>query len=719
MARRAKSEDLLDLAFVSDPQLSPDGLSAACVVTRIVKGSLGEDGAGEGHKGDNRTDGKDDYRPPRYQSRIHLFDLEEPRSAAGRGGKRLPRRPSEGKAFTLSEYSDTSPRFSPDNRRLAFTSVRKEGDKPQLHVIALGGGEAVKITAMKAGVGEFAWHPDAARIAFVSRGVYRDAAAERGLPRRVRRRYFRADGGGHRPEEPAQVYLVAADGGDSEKLTDLEFSPRSLLFSPTGDALYLLAPGDEEADSSFAADILRIDLKSKAVTKVLEGLVFGGNLGISPSGRWLSFTAPANLSGDRPDLASPSGLWLLDLKATSGGKRSKAQPRLLSDPDLDVLPSLGGDSRYGSMPDAPIWSQREDGSEGLVINRFVNGRSDLARLGLQGEFEPFESEHDAVTSFGGRAGLARYVFTAEASDRPGELYVRYEDGREERLSGINDAWRKRLRLTAAAGPFPLPARKGGKSGARAKGADLQGRERVQYWTITAPNPRPDKAAVLEVHGGPHTAYGNGFYFEFQLLAARGYSVIFGNPRGGSSYGYAFATSLLGRYGSVDADDVVDIGEAGLAALGDAKAPLHLTGGSYGGFMTNWLITQTDRYRSAVTQRSISNWTSMYGTSDIGPRFVEREIGGIPWTDVDKLWQQSPIKHVAKVKTPLLIEHSEDDFRCPIEQAEQFFTALKRLGTVEVEFVRTPGEGHELSRSGRPDRRVARLDAIVAWFEAHP
>ncbi len=706
MARLPVAEDLLDLGFVSDPQLSPDGLRAACVVTRIVKGEApAEKGKADGRGKTGKSAGAA-YTPPRYQSRIHLFELAETRS------KR--HRPSEGTVFTRSEYTDSHPRFSPDGSKLAFLSVRKEGEKPQLHVMPLAGGEAVRITDLKAGVGEFAWHPGSGRLAFVSRGDYVDENAERGLPQRIRRRYFRADGGGQRPEVPAQVYLVNAGGGAPVKLTDFEYTPGDLAFSPSGDELYLLVAGNEEADSNFSFDVVKVDLDSKAVTKLAADVPFVGGGTVSPSGRWLYLIAPS-VPGD---LASPNGLWVIDVSKAGG--RGKREPRLLSDVDLDTTPSLGGDSRYGSMPNAPVWYQDPDGGEGLVANSFVDGRTRLARISLDGRLTEIDSEHDAMTSFNTLTGSGRLLFTAESSDKPGELFVRYEDGSEQRLSSINDTWLKRLSLATAEGPFELkPPRKAKKgSYASASRSDHDGRERVQYWTLRSAKPRADEAAVLEVHGGPHTAYGNGFYFEFQLLAARGYSVIYGNPRGGSSYGFSFATSLLGRYGSVDADDVVDIGDDGLARLGTPKAPLHLTGGSYGGFMTNWLVGRTDRYRSAVTQRSISNWTSMYGTSDIGPGFVEREIAGVPWDDLDRLWEQSPIRHVAFVKTPLLIIHSELDFRCPIEQAEQLFTALKHLGKVDVEFLRFPGECHELSRSGRPDRRIANLEAIVGWFETH-
>ena len=175
--------------------------------------------------------------------------------------------------------------------------------------------------------------------------------------------------------------------------------------------------------------------------------------------------------------------------------------------------------------------------------------------------------------------------------------------------------------------------------------------------------------------------------------------------------------MQGRYGTVDAADVMAIANAARAAHTDPGAPIHLTGGSYGGFMTNWLVTQTSMFRSAVTQRSICNWLSFYGTSDVGYGFAAQEVGGNPWADLEKLWEQSPLKHVANVETPLLIIHADEDHRCPVEQAEQLFVALKQLGK-ETQFIRFPAEGHELSRSGRPDRRVARLEAILGWFDAH-
>jgi len=277
------------------------------------------------------------------------------------------------------------------------------------------------------------------------------------------------------------------------------------------------------------------------------------------------------------------------------------------------------------------------------------------------------------------------------------------DGSVATLLDPNAELAQRYALRPVEGPFQVPGGSGTAS----------------WWRMSPRKPRIDRAIVVQVHGGPHTNAGYGFSFEHQLLAARGYTVVFANPRGSSSYGAAHATAMLGGYGTVDADDVLAVVDHAAQSHDAPDAPVHLTGGSYGGFMTNWLVGRTDRFRSAVTQRSICNWTSFYGTSDIGYRFAEHEVRGNPWEDLEALWAQSPLSQVANVVTPLLILHSDDDHRCPVEQAEQWFVALKRIGKAETRMVRFPGEGHELSRSGRPDRRIRRLDEIVGWFESHP
>ena len=657
MPRQLETEDLFDMRFVSDPRVSPSGDRVAAVVTSIVSG--------------------EDDVPPRYRSRIHVFDVE-----SGSAGGSL----DHDTQFTRSEYSDSAPRFSPDGRYLAFLSVREEKKPAQLYLIPLAGGEARPLTAHEAGVDEFAWHPDGERIFYTSRGEEKDDREEKGHPLRVKRMRYRGDGQGVYPGTKPDIYAVGLTG-ESRLVRAYDESPGMLVFSADGSSLFLARPANERDEADFRADVVALDLASGAETVLAHGMRGINGLAPSPDGRYL-----AVMAAHRDDMASHTGVFLVDLEG-------RGEPVLISG-DLDVSPVESGDSRHGSQPNRPVWTVDGSGDPALIVNAHTGGLTGLGILSLAGELDRFRADGNRATTAFSAVVPGPIAFVAETPTSPCELWVRHTSGEETRLTSLNVEWSSRLRLATPEGPFE---------------ANDHG---VRYWVMPSPEPRPDGAVVLEVHGGPHTAYGNGFMFEFQLLASRGYTVVYGNPRGSSGWGHDFAANVLGDYGGDDAADVMDILDAALGRLGRQDRPVHLTGGSYGGFMTNWLLGVTDRFRSAVSQRSISNWTSMYGTSDIGPRFVEHEIGGAPWADLDTLWRQSPIRNAAQVSTPLLLIHSEQDWRCPIEQAEQFFSAIKRLGGSEVELLRFPGEGHELSRSGRPDRRVMRLDAIVGWFEDH-
>jgi dipeptidyl aminopeptidase/acylaminoacyl peptidase len=223
--------------------------------------------------------------------------------------------------------------------------------------------------------------------------------------------------------------------------------------------------------------------------------------------------------------------------------------------------------------------------------------------------------------------------------------------------------------------------------------------------------------VLEIHGGPHGMYANAYFHEFQLLAAQGYVVVYGNPRGSQGYGSDFSSCTKEVWGTSDMPDVMALVDhvIGLGYVDTSR--LGVTGGSYGGFMTLWVVGHTERFKAAVTQRPVSNMHSFYGTSDIGSTFGDYETGGTPWANTEKFIKMSPIAYVDKIKTPLLIVHSEEDYRCPIEQSEQLFVSLKMLGQT-VEMVRFPNESHGLSRMGKPIHRIERLQAILGWFEEY-
>ena len=239
------------------------------------------------------------------------------------------------------------------------------------------------------------------------------------------------------------------------------------------------------------------------------------------------------------------------------------------------------------------------------------------------------------------------------------------------------------------------------------------------WVLLPKDYDPSKKypAILDIHGGPKTVYGTVFYHEMQLWANMGYFVFFTNPRGGDGRGNEFL-DIFGKYGTIDYDDLMKFTDVVLdkyPAIDASK--VGVTGGSYGGFMTNWIVGHTDRFACAATQRSISNWISFYGTSDIGMFFTEDQIHGNIFDSVEKLWEHSPLKYVKNVVTPTLFIHSDEDFRCPMEQATQFYTAMVDRG-VEARFVMFHGENHELSRSGKPKHRVRRLEEITNWMELY-
>jgi dipeptidyl aminopeptidase/acylaminoacyl peptidase len=241
--------------------------------------------------------------------------------------------------------------------------------------------------------------------------------------------------------------------------------------------------------------------------------------------------------------------------------------------------------------------------------------------------------------------------------------------------------------------------------------------KIQGWLLKPPDFDPTKRypLLLYIHGGPHAQYGNTFFHEFQLHAARGYIVVYTNPRGSMGYDETFAAIIRGNWGDVDFKDIMAAADFAASLPYVDESRMAVAGGSYGGYMTNWIVTHTDRFRCAITDRSVVDLVSMAGTSDF-PFKPDGYWEGNFWDRPEKLWEQSPLRYVANVKTPLLIIHSEGDLRCPIGQAEELFAALKRLKK-EVVFVRYPQEtSHGLSRSGPPDLRLDRLNRICEWLD---
>ncbi len=618
-----------------------------------------------------RTQEEDPHKPdksekdvpkPRYKSAIYLSDGGAP------------------KQLTSGEKRDSAPRWSPDGSRLAFVSDR--AGKPQLFALPLSGGEARQLTFFKAGAGEAKWSPDGSTLAFLSRGDDEEGREERGEALVVTRLRYKFNGAGFLPEQARKLYLLDLQGGQAGENQPRELHApateiQDFVWKPDGSGLLFVAAVDEAAEAAWQSEVFELSLSGE-VRQVT---------------RWnsaLSALAPHPDGGRFAALGHPQDK--LNTEDTHAFEFDMAggEPRRL-DTKMDVPAGniVAGDCHVGALPGRPVWL-----GDQLTLQYTVGGSCGVFKL-ENGEGKPLVYEAGEVVA-GFTANANGLACLRESEHAYPEVYLNGQKVTDCAAQLGDVPQRKAERVTVQ----------------NDEGAEIEG------WVL---RPEGDGLpAILTIHGGPHTAYGHGFVHEFQLFAERGYAVCYANPRGSVGYGQAWSEAIHGRWGSVDQADLLAFFDACLQKFPELDAgKTAVMGGSYGGYMTNWITGHTDRFGVAVTDRSICNLVSFNGTSDIAPRFWHDELGleFIRSADIDSLWDMSPLKYVENVRTPTLIIHSEEDLRCPIEQAEQWFTALKLLGT-ETRFVRFPGETHELSRSGRPDRRVARLNEYLSWLDGH-
>ena len=361
------------------------------------------------------------------------------------------------------------------------------------------------------------------------------------------------------------------------------------------------------------------------------------------------------------------------------------------------------DRSCGPLDVRPLWSR-----DGTSILFAAEDRGDLGlwRAGARGgSTARLVSGERVVTGYSVAAGNGSIAFTATEPVTPAEVFVASADGSGERqLTDLNRAWRDEVALVR---PERFRIERAGFP--------------VDVWLMRPHGAHVERTrpALLNIHGGPHAQYAHAFFDEFQVYAGAGYAVIYTNPRGSQGYGEAFTRAVVGDWGGGDFADVMAGFEEALRRADEIDpARLGVMGGSYGGFLTSWIVGHDHRFRAACSERAVNDQYGMFGNSDIGHLFNELELGGItPWDNLAEYVARSPLTYAKDVTTPLLILHSEEDLRCPIEQAEQLFVALKKLGK-EVMFVRFPDENHELSRSGRPRHRLERFRVILDWFARH-
>ncbi|HVB11101.1 MAG TPA: S9 family peptidase [Bacillota bacterium] len=575
---------------------------------------------------------------------------------------------------------DRHPRWSPDGRTLAFVSSR--GGDDQIYALPAAGGEAQPLTARKGGAGSPpVWSPDSATILFTAKAGPVPGPDDSDVRVYTRIRY-KLDGSGYFDHRYRQVFAtparVAAPESNPVQLTTGDWDKSDPAWSPDGSRIAFAGNPDlEDFDLDGGADLFTIPPLGGEPTRLTKSRGPKSGLAWSPDSRAIAYVG----HDDHLHGATDAGIWVVE---------SGQAPRLLTvGLTATAGDHIGSDSRVEAPGALPEWT-----ADGREI-RFLATAGGTTQL-----FVVTTGEAPAISQLThGRRSL--YGLSGEATAvadplNPGDLYVG-----ERRLTDINP-WLRELELSS---PEPFTYKGSGDwtcEGWLMRPAGHQAGERYP--------------AVLEVHGGPHGAYGEAFFHEFQLLAAAGYAVMYCNPCGSVGYGEEFARQVQFDWGNHDYRDVMGCVDAALAANPWIDASrLGVTGGSYGGFMTNWIVGHTDRFKAAVTDRSTANRMSHWGTSDMGYRHADFE--GLPFDSPDNYLRHSPIMSVRNVTAPILIMAGENDLRCSIQQSEEWFVALRRLGKT-AEFVRFPGESHGMSRGGQPRHRIERLERQAAWFKRH-
>jgi dipeptidyl aminopeptidase/acylaminoacyl peptidase len=662
-------ETLYQLQFASDPHTSHDGRLVAFVVTRIE---------------DEQPTTEADKKPPRKIYRSGIWLSRDGRPAA---------------PFTAGVNKDASPRFSPDGTQLAFLSSRPvigmDKERAQLFVMPTGGGEARALTQLVSGVANPQWSPDGQRIAFLSKGDYQNTHLEDGTPWVVERLRYKANGlpgPGVRDDEPQQLWLLDLATNDARALTTHPCDVEDFDWLPDGSGMVFTAAPDEARGTHWRADafLARLDGTTRQLTD-WDGVM--ASPAVSPDGAHVAVVANPNYA------AKPGDRHLFVFPLAAESEQFAMLKHIDRDFDNFATNAVNADSHYGTYLGGPHW--QADGS--LLISYTLGGSGAICRATLDGEITPLVSEDSANIAAFHANQHGQIALLRETSATLCDAYL-WNNGALAQLSHISEVALNGFELSPGMEHIELERDGFTVEGWLMKPVGWQ--EGTQY------------PVILSIHGGPATAYGHTFFHEFQVFASHSYAVLFGNIRGSVGYGEAQTAGTQGRYGAGDYADLMALLDTALERYPwlDRERQA-VMGGSYGGIMTNWIISHTDRFKVAVTDRCISNWVSFFGTSDIGYNFTPRELQGALPDDVARLWDMSPLKYARHVKTPTLIIHSEEDHRCPIEQAEQWYIALHRLG-VPVRFVRFPGENHELNRAGRPDRRVIRLQEYLAWLEKY-
>ena len=695
--RNITEKDLFSFVWIADPQISPDGSRVAFVRVTV----------------NEKKDG--------YSTAIWSVNT------AGGDPHQL-----------TSGTRDSSPRWSPDGKYLVFVRVtEKDGrpDVPQLFMLAMAGGDSFQFTSLTRGAGQPQWSPDGKLITFVNNANPEDLAKQKDMQKEtlpspapataqpaaspaaspsttgkpeekresdvrvITRAVYRANGAGYLDyAHPGHIWVVTPPRNADEKVTPRQltsgrFAEDNITWARDSSQIYFTSDRSDESYYDLpSTTVYSVAAAGGAPAKLTSFEMDAGAFAVSPNGKQFAFIASIGRpikSYRQPDL------WVMDIARD-------AKPRnLTEDFDYDVGAGVGGDNTAprGGSGNPAIWTA--DG-RGILEVYAKEGRANLARFNASdGKLTDVTRGDQAVLNFRSTADGSKLVYNLSTPTRIGDLYVlEGRPGNAKQLTNLNHDLFSHLNLTE---PEEIWYQ------------SFDGK-RIQAWVQKPPNFDANKKypLILNIHGGPHAAYGFIFDHEFQWMAAKGYVVIYPNPRGSTSYGQDFGNIIQYNYPGDDHKDLMaGVDELIRRGYIDEKK-LGITGGSGGGVLTNWAIGHTTRFAAAVSQRDISDWSSWWYTADFS-QFQPYWFKGAPWEDTD-FQRRSPITYIDKVTTPLMLILGETDWRTPTGAGgEQMFRALKyrKIPTVMIRF---PNESHELSRSGQPWHRIERLQHIVGWFD---
>ncbi len=661
--RPITAEDLYHFQLVTDPQLSPNG-------KHIIFGL-------------QRVDRKSEKK---Y---INLWLMPADGSADPR-------------QFTYGDHNDTQPRWSPDGRSIAFLSNRKDEKQTQLYVIPLNGGEARPLTSLKGSFASFEWSPNGTKFVCQFRKkdpelLEREEDEQKKklgvVARHVTRVYYKLDGAGYLPKEQWHIWVIDATSGEGVQLTDSQkYAETEPCWSPDGQ--HILFVSNRADDPDFAEDATELYLIPAGGGEMQQILTRPGRKfapGFSPDGQHIAYLGRV-LAGK---WYQNSNLYVVPVAGGESRSLTVHHDKHLSNATLT-------DMGLNAAQTKPVWAK--DGTK-IYCQTTDRGDQPLMAFGLDGTAESVVRRSGLVGSFSLDAAQNNLVYLWGQLDQVGQVYIQeVATGENHVLTHFNDTLLQKIDLGHTEEVW-FDGPDGG---------------RLQGWITFPPGFDAGQRypSIMEIHGGPQTQYGRSFMHEFYYLAAHGYVVYWSNPRGSQGYGEGFAGAIYNQWGTVDYQDVMAWADYMVQQPYIDPARMGVTGGSYGGYMTSMIIGRSHRFKAAVAQRVVSNLISFYGSCDFnwGTEYL-MGMEKAPWDDLQNYWQQSPISYVGNAQTPTLFIHSEMDQRCDREQGEQMFVALKRLG-VDTELVLFPEESHGLSRIGRTDRRIARLNHILGWFDKY-